>query len=113
MSQIEVDRVLAQIRQLQSATRVAVPTAPPVAGSSPGSFANVLQQGIEKVSAQQMKSSDLASKFERGVAGVELPQVMLEAQKSSVSFRALVEVRNKFVEAYREIMNMPLERRGN
>lgn len=108
MSQIEVDRVLAQIRQLQSATRVAVPAAPPIAGSGPGSFANVLQQGIEKVSAQQMKASDLASKFERGVAGVELPQVMLEAQKSSVSFRALVEVRNKFVEAYREIMNMPL-----
>jgi len=43
-----------------------------------------------------------------GVPGVELPQVMLEMQKANVSFRALTEVRNKFVEAYREIMNMPL-----
>jgi flagellar hook-basal body complex protein FliE len=42
------------------------------------------------------------------VQGVELPQVMLEMQKANVSFRALTEVRNKFVEAYREIMNMPL-----
>ena len=40
--------------------------------------------------------------------GVELSQVMLEMQKANVSFRALTEVRNKFVEAYREIMNMPL-----
>ena len=40
--------------------------------------------------------------------GVELPQVMLEMQKANVSFRALTEVRNKFVDAYREIMNMPL-----
>ncbi len=108
MSQIEVDRVLSQIRQLQSATRVGVPTAPPVAAPGANSFANVLQQGLEKVSSQQAKSSQLASQFERGVPGIELPQVMLEAQKSSVSFRALVEVRNKFVEAYREIMNMPL-----
>ncbi|HRX90812.1 MAG TPA: flagellar hook-basal body complex protein FliE, partial [Steroidobacteraceae bacterium] len=61
-----------------------------------------------KVSLQQAKSSQLANQFERGVPGIELPQVMLEAQKSSVSFRALVEVRNKFVEAYREIMSMPL-----
>jgi flagellar hook-basal body complex protein FliE len=42
------------------------------------------------------------------VPGVELPQVMLEMQKANVSFRALTEVRNKFVDAYREIMNMPL-----
>jgi flagellar hook-basal body complex protein FliE len=33
---------------------------------------------------------------------------MLEMQKANVSFRALAEVRNKFVDAYREIMNMPL-----
>ena len=40
--------------------------------------------------------------------GVELPQVMLEMQKASVSFRALTEVRNRLVNAYQEIMNMPI-----
>ena len=93
---------------MQAATRLAAPAAPPIGAPTQGSFANVLRQGIEQVNAQQIKASDLAAQFERGVPGVELPQVMLEAQKSSVSFRALVEVRNKFVEAYREIMNMPL-----
>jgi flagellar hook-basal body complex protein FliE len=44
----------------------------------------------------------------RGVPGVELPEVMLEMQKASVSFRAVTEVRNKLVEAYQTIMNMPI-----
>ena len=45
---------------------------------------------------------------QRGVPGIELPQVMLEMQKASVSFRAITEVRNRFVNAYQEIMNMPI-----
>jgi flagellar hook-basal body complex protein FliE len=115
MSQMEIDRVLAQIRSISQATRpggvggIGAPGAGPggVAGVDNG-FAKLLKQGIDAVNTQQSKASDLAVKFERGVPGVELPQVMLEMQKSSVSFRALTEVRNKFVEAYREIMNMPL-----
>ena len=78
-----------------------------VAGVDNG-FAKLLKQGLDSVNATQAKATDLAAKFERGVPGVELPQVMLEMQKANVSFRALTEVRNKFVEAYREIMNMPL-----
>jgi flagellar hook-basal body complex protein FliE len=89
MSQMEIDRVLAQIRSISQTVRPA---------------------GMEGVggNATQAKASDLATKFERGVPGVELPQVMLEMQKANVSFRALTEVRNKFIDAYREIMNMPL-----
>jgi|KBSMisStaDraftv2_1062788.scaffolds.fasta_scaffold1521320_2 flagellar hook-basal body complex protein FliE len=114
MSQIEIDRVLAQIRSFSSATRPgaaggvgglggAAPTAP---GKS--DFANLLKQGLDKVNETQTKANTLATQFEKGVAGVELPQVMVEMQKANVSFRALTEVRNKFVDAYREIMNMPL-----
>jgi flagellar hook-basal body complex protein FliE len=113
MSQMEIDRVLAQIRNIASATKAggiggiggAAPTAPN--GVNNG-FATLLKQGLEKVNETQSTASSLAAKFERGVPGVELPQVMLEMQKANVSFRALTEVRNKFVEAYREIMNMPL-----
>ena len=104
MSQMEIDRVLAQIRSISQATRPNVTNN--VAGID--NFSKLLKQGIESVNAAQAKSTDLANKFERGVPGVELPQVMLEMQKANVSFRALTEVRNKFVEAYREIMNMPL-----
>lgn len=76
--------------------------------AAPGSFANVLQQGIDQVNQSQQKATTLATQFEQGVPGIELPQVMLEMQKASVSFRALTEVRNRFVSAYQEIMNMPI-----
>ena len=117
MSQIEIDRVLSQIRSISQATKPAgIGGVGGVNGAGgPGAvsgvdngFAKLLKQGIDSVNNTQSKATDLASKFERGVPGVELPQVMLEMQKASVSFRALTEVRNKFVDAYREIMNMPL-----
>src|SRR3954468_11645221 len=116
MSQMEIDRVLSQIRSMSQTVRsgatggvggIGPAGAKGVAGIDNG-FAKLLKQGIESVNSTQTKAADIANKFERGVPGVELPQVMLEMQKANVSFRALTEVRNKFVEAYREIMNMPL-----
>jgi len=116
MSNMEIDRVLAQIRSMSQAGKTggvggiggaAGAGAKGVAGIDNG-FAKLLKQGIDSVNSTQNKAADIANKFERGVPGVELPQVMLEMQKANVSFRALTEVRNKFVEAYREIMNMPL-----
>jgi flagellar hook-basal body complex protein FliE len=110
MSQMEIDRVLAQIRSISSATKAGA-AGPGAAAGIQGvdnGFAKILKQGLDGVNSTQLKAADLANKFERGVPGVELPQVMLEMQKANVSFRALAEVRNKFVEAYREIMNMPL-----
>jgi len=111
MSQMEIDRVLAQIRSISHTTRAGAAGPAGAAGAVGGidnGFAKLLKQGIDSVNSAQSKATDLATKFERGVPGVELPQVMLEMQKANISFRALTEVRNKFVEAYREIMNMPL-----
>jgi flagellar hook-basal body complex protein FliE len=115
MSNMEIDRVLAQIRSISHSSSTG--GASGVGGlrgatGAPGSvdkgFATLLKQGLESVNQVQNKATTLQSQFERGVPGVELPQVMLEMQKANVSFRALAEVRNKFVDAYREIMNMPL-----
>jgi flagellar hook-basal body complex protein FliE len=117
MSSLQIDAVLSQIRSMQSQIRGVggqvheVPQA--IAGVRPeapgqASFANVLKQGIDQVNQTQQKATSLATQFEQGVPGIELPQVMLEMQKASVSFRALTEVRNRFVSAYQEIMNMPI-----
>jgi len=115
MSNMEIDRVLAQIRSVSQGGGVGGPgglRGPAGTVGGPGApdngFAKLLKQGLDSVNQVQNKATTLASQFERGVAGVDLPQVMLEMQKANVSFRALAEVRNKFVDAYREIMNMPL-----
>jgi len=113
MSQMEIDKVLSQIRELRSQAGAGVGAAPIGAvagpGSAPGvSFAAVLRNGVDQVNASQARARGLATAFEQGKPGVDLPQVMLEMQKASVSFRAAVEVRNKVVTAYQEVMNMPV-----
>ena len=121
MSQMEIDRVLATIRSFQQKGPSSVggglggvgglggPGAADATKQSGASqFANLLKQGIDSVNQTQQNANALATAFEKGTPGVELPQVMLEMQKASVSFRAVTEVRNRLVNAYQEIMNMPL-----
>lgn len=118
MSQMEINQVLAQIRALSSqATRPQAPLAgvgpgegavSGVPATEPGAFATLMKRGIEQVNATQQSAAQLTSAFQQGVPGVELPQVMLEMQKASVSFRAATEVRNRLVSVYQEIMNMPI-----
>lgn len=116
MSQMEIDRVLAQIRSISS--QVKRPEAPKndIEGGAEavggvqggGGFATLMKRSIEQVNATQQSASEMTTAFQKGVPGVELPQVMLEMQKASVSFRAVTEVRNRLVSAYQEIMNMPI-----
>lgn len=114
---LQIDAVLSQIRAMQSQIKgvgapqndVAKVAGVTGAAQAPSNgFADVLKQGLDSLSATQARASDLAARFEQGVPGIELPQVMLEMQKASVSFRAVTEVRNRFVSAYQEIMNMPI-----
>ena len=124
MSQMEIDRVVSQIRALRA--QVGGPMAQPLrpaglGGLAPGpagvgapgatgsvSFAAVLRNGIERVNEAQAQSSAAQRAFERGDPNVDLPQVMIDMQKASIAFRGAVEVRNRMISAYQEIMNMPV-----
>ncbi len=117
MRSMQIDGVLAQIRALQQQTKVGHTQVRPgadlagaqgVQGTPKVSFASVLKQGLDRVNETQQQASDLATRFERGDPGVELSQVMIESQKATVALRATVEVRNRLVSAYQDIMNMPL-----
>jgi flagellar hook-basal body complex protein FliE len=109
MSQMEINRVLEQIRSLSSQTKLGTLQAnqtTPQTGAS--EFANILRKGVDQVNETAQHAAAVSAAFERGTPGVELPQVMLEISKASVSFRALTEVRNRLVTAYQDIMNMQL-----
>lgn len=108
MSDLAIQQVLAQIRALQAQSAGQLGQAPGRASAQGPSFAEVLRKGVDEVNARQQHASQLVTRFEQGEPGLELPQVMIETQKASVSFRALVEVRNRFVAAYQDIMNMPI-----
>jgi flagellar hook-basal body complex protein FliE len=103
---LEIDSVLAQIRSLSSQARVGTPQTTAPQKSGPSEFATLLSKGIDSVNQTEQSAAKLSDAFQRGDPGVELPQVMIEMQKASVSFRALTEVRNRVVSAYQDIMNM-------
>ncbi|EKS7720220.1 flagellar hook-basal body complex protein FliE [Vibrio vulnificus] len=71
-------------------------------------FSTLLNQAINNVNSLQKSSSDLQTRFDRGDADVSLSDVMIARNKSSVAFEATVQVRNKLVEAYKDLMNMPV-----
>jgi len=72
------------------------------------SFGELMTKAINNVNDVQQKSSSMADAYEKGVAGVDITDVMIASQKASVSFQAMVQVRNKLVDAYKDVMNMPI-----
>lgn len=71
-------------------------------------FQNMFKGAIDQVNANQQAAGQLATRYEQGDPSVDLPEVMIALQKSSVSFQAMTQVRNKLVEAYKDVMNMPV-----
>lgn len=74
-------------------------------GAGGGSFGDTLKQMINRTSDQQDAAADYAARFTRGEP-VEMHQVMASAEEASLSLEMLVEVRNKFLDAYRTVVNM-------
>ena len=68
-------------------------------------FANSLKEAISKVNNQQIQSDLMTEKLING-GNVELHEVMIASQKASITLNATMEVRNKVIEAYQEIMRM-------
>ena len=80
----------------------------PVGDPTAPNFQDMFKNAIDTVNANQKTSGDLQKRFEQGDPSVDLPEVMIAMQKSSVSFQAMTQVRNKLVEAYKDVMNMPV-----
>ena len=107
MTTITPDMLLAQMRMMSSqAQGVSIKNTEVNAKSSEPGFSDLLKQSINEVNTQQTDAKNLATAFEQGDKNVELSEVMISMQKANVSFQAMLEVRNKLVNAYQDIMNM-------
>ena len=73
----------------------------------PSGFGDLVRQTVDKVNANQMQATKIASAYERG-EGVPLTDVVLSMQKSSLSFEDTLQVRNNVLKAYEDIVNMPV-----
>lgn len=104
--------VLARSRALQEVRAASAVDAPNSAigregphGVPGAAFADTLGQAIEKVSAVQQHAGDMQVAYERGEV-TDIAQVMLARQESGVAFEATLQVRNKLLSAYQDIMRM-------
>lgn len=109
---IDSSRIQAMMAQLKvAATRPAneagiVAPVPSEAGAAKVNFADALKNSIAEVSDAQKSAGDMGKRFTMGDDSVSLSDVMVSMQKASIGFQATVQVRNKLVSAYHEIMNM-------
>lgn len=109
---IDTSRIEAMMAQLKAAAARANPAAegaqqPKEATGTPG-FQNALKASLDQVNGMQVSAQNLAQRFEMGDSNVSLSDAMIALQKSSIAFQQTVQVRNKLVQAYQDIMNMPV-----
>jgi flagellar hook-basal body complex protein FliE len=104
MNDIRIAPALEQIRNLSVAAGSKVPEVP----SEGMDFSSLLKQAIENVNEKQQISGQMKAAFESGDKTVNLAEAMVASQKADVSFKAMLQVRNKLVEAYKDVMNMPM-----
>ncbi|MFC3099924.1 flagellar hook-basal body complex protein FliE [Altererythrobacter lauratis] len=95
------------LRTLREAGSVAGSPQPGTQAPTPagGGFADTLRSTLDQVNAVQARSSEMTAAYERGEV-TDIAQVMLARQESSVAFEATLQVRNKLLSAYQDIMRM-------
>ena len=109
---IDTSRIESMMAQLKAAAAKPGGSASPMApvqgeqGAAKVNFADALKNSISEVSNAQLKAGEQGRAFQSGDPSVNLSDVMISMQKASIGFQATIQVRNKLVSAYSEIMNM-------
>jgi flagellar hook-basal body complex protein FliE len=107
---IDASRIEAMIAQLRTAATRPAGAASELAAAEKAApkldFASALKNTLDQVNQAQRSSEALTQRFVMGDDSVSLSDVMINSQKASISFHATVQVRNRLVSAYQDIMNM-------
>lgn len=85
---------------------VATPTAGDSGSTGGVEFSQVLKNSIDQVNQLKQQADKMAEGFVAGESNQNLHEVMIALQTASISFQEMVQVRNKLVSAYQDIMNM-------
>lgn len=101
-----IDQMLSELRAAAAQAASASPAQAPAPGGA--DFSQVLKGAIEQVNQAQQRAQQMAQDFSAGTPGVNLQDVMVNLQKANLSFQQMVQVRNRLVSAYHDIMNMPV-----
>ncbi|UUL82263.1 flagellar hook-basal body complex protein FliE [Sphingomonas qomolangmaensis] len=109
---MSVDRIMAMRAQIleknQALSRANPEVAVPATEAPKGnSFTSTLEGMLGDVNKAQNQAGQLSAAYERGET-IDIAKVMLARQQASVGFEATLQVRNKLLSAYKDIMSMPV-----
>ena len=116
----DINQVLSEMRALKSRAQGFEPataardvgqdglSSAAISDPSKPDFQAILGSAINQVNDVQKQSGALAQSFQMGDPEVTLTQVVVASEKAGVAFEAMSEVRNRLVNAYEDIMNMPI-----
>ena len=99
-----IDQMLSELRGAAALTQGKAISQAPAAGGA--DFSQALKSAIDQVNQAQQQAQQMAENFSTGQKDVNLQDVMINLQKANLSFQQMVQVRNKLVSAYHDIMNM-------
>lgn len=106
---IKADTLYKEMQTLASQTKVEMTPAPGLQiNPSRENFADMLSSAINGVNSMQLHARAQTNKFEMGDPSLSLADVMVAKEKSGIAFEATLQVRNKVMEAYKQIMQMPV-----
>lgn len=103
---MNIEQMLSELRSAASAAQGK--PAQGAQGTGGPDFSQVLKSAIDQVSQAQEQAHQMTKDFASGQNNVNLQDVMVNLQKADISFQQMVQVRNKLVNAYQTIMNMPV-----
>ena len=103
----DIKSALQQMQSLAAEASGAVREGRPIASSvGEGGFAEELRESIVKLNELQHTAKAQGKAFQAGDPRVSLDEVMIDGQKASIAFQSAVQVRNRLITAYKDIMNM-------
>lgn len=101
-----LEQMLAQLRATSAVAHGKAPAAAQGVGGA--DFGQALKAAIDQVNAAQQQARQMQNGFIAGDENVNLQDVMINLQKASLSFQQMVQVRNRLVSAYQDVMSMPV-----
>lgn len=106
----DIDEMLSKIRSISTQTKAlhTQATGPSEVVSPFHSIMAIAKNSIHAVSQSQLQTEALKDSYLSGDNNVSISQVMISSIKSKVAFEGLIAVRNKLIDSYKEIMNMPI-----
>jgi flagellar hook-basal body complex protein FliE len=106
---IKAQSLYQELQGMAAQTKIGLGEQTAVQGNpSSQDFADLLGNAIDKVNGLQKESREKQVAFDMGDKSLSLADVMVAKEKSGIAFEATLQVRNKVLEAYKQIMNMPV-----